>query len=824
MVEHENQIIISLSDLIHATRRHCMLLLYVVLAFSFLTINYCLTRPITYKAEGVLKNKTKDPGGGIGSMFAALGGLGDSGGYAGTDDPKDFLNSYPVAERVVKRLNLQGHLIENKNKTSHRIIDSLLALKAKNHFSRRAPQTYFGATEPCPTSANKPFVDSKKIGLTLEKVIYPIDEPSILHIHFKDNKNFEVCALGKAKLGRSFTNYDTKNFEFCALGKGTLGQPFTSNGYTFSLAETEENLARRNFILFLSPLHLAAHKLQNAVTIAKDKKNAQLFKIVCRHTDPVLAAAVVNQFMQEYTNYLKAQGMEKISHQLSYLSQREQDVIAKLKTLTQAQGIYAKDELSKGNFTLLGDPKSAALLYKKACKTYSELSLKIQSTYESLFECRKPVAEIVKEVKEWMVDQPELVKNANMHTSSTGPKILAKMNLDLEKLALEFENYNNLSNLLDQEDFQLYALSGLAADLLLDGEIARLSRLAAGANHTAKERSFAMEEIAAEKSLIKERLLHLKQLQEKEFLSLKERIRAVQKELLVAFVKELSITEEDVADYLIRCGEHVDQLLFEHNAFLSKEVLSKFHGEILGMAEAKNLAYNLESIQIKPFEWAIPPHLPEPPKLMTFVLLGIFIGLFFGFGWIALREIYFGPTASPTNLRALGKHVVSEDEVVFELLQKGNCFALISKRSHFASTLAQKMSLAGKKTLLFNFSGKGVSCLEKIAIHEEKRWDSIELGQIEDMVILQSKAFASLMDSLKERYDAIIIVGDEKYKRIAAHLASRVVYCVSDERVSELTALDHETLYFHEKLVMPVKKTLKELIPILRKKVSVVVD
>ncbi len=801
MVEHENQIIISLSDLIQATRRHRMLLLYVVVGFSFLAINYCLTRPITYKAEGVLKNKSKDAGG-IGSMFAAFGTFGDSGGYAATDDPKNFLNSYPVAECVVKRLNFQGCLIENKNRARHPIIDSLLALKAKNHFSSRAPHTYFGPTDPCPTSANQPFVLSNKIGLHLEKVIYPLDEPAILDLHFIDKKNFEVLGLGKGRIGQSFTN----------------------NGYTFCLADTGENLAGRNFILFLSPLHLAVHKLQTAVTITKDKKNPQLLNIVCINADPVLAAAVVNQFMQEYINYLKAQGMEKINHQLSYLSQREQDVITKLKILTKAQGVYAKDELAKGNFTLLGDPKSAALLYQQACKTYSELSLSIQSTYESLFECRKPVTEIVKEVKEWMVEEPDLVKKANMHTSSTGPAILTRMNLDLENLALEFENYNNLSNLLDQEDFQLYALSGVAAGLLLDGEITRLSRLAAGANHTTKERSFAIEEIAAEKSLIKERLLHAKQLQEKEVLSLKERIKAVQKELLVAFVKELAIIEEDVAHYLIRCGEHVDQLLFEHNAFLNKEVLSKFQGEILGMAEAKNLAYNLESIEIKAIEWAKPPLLPEPPKLKKFALLGICLGLFFGLAWIALREIYFGPTASPTNLRGLSKHVLSEEGVVFEVLKKGNCFALISKRSHFASILAEKMSLAGKKTLLFNFSGKGLSCLEKVVIHEEKAWDSLELGQIEDIVILQSKAFSFFLDSLKERYDAIILVADEKYKRIAAHLASRVIYCVTDERISELAGLDDQTLYLHEKLVMPVKKTLKELIPILRKKVSIIAD
>ena len=788
MVKPENQIIISLSDLMQAIKRQRFTIAYIALGFFFLASIQALKKPLFYKAEGFLKNKNKESTNISSKLFSNIA-TGDS-NYSGNDDPKDFLSSYPVTERVVKRFHLQGHISESKTTTArHPIVNSLLAFKAQRYFSSLAPQTSFGGIKSCPNQEATPFPDTTA-PLSLKRLIYPIDEPTTLSLHFIDKDVFEVAGIGK----------------------GRLSQPFTNQNYTFILSSQESDLTDREFTLFLSPLHLTVHKLQKAITIEADKTNKQLLKISSCHHNRALATEIVNGFMTEYVNYLKRQGPEKISHQLSYLSQREQEVLAKLKTLTKAQGVYAKHELESGNFTLLGDPKSTALLYQAACKTYSDLSLRIQSTYESLFGIQRPTVEVVKETAKWIAKEPELLTKANLLTSDTGPALLTSMNHQVEAFELKFKNYDNLCQLLDQDDFELYALNETVAELLLDGETTRLSRFAAGANHTSKERAFAIEQMKTEKLLIKERLTHLTQLQQKEVFSIRERMHAVQRELLVALVKELKIIEEDVAHYLIRCGDHVDQVLFEHNVFLNKEILGKFQGELLALAEAKNLSYNLESQQIKPFEWAKQPYLPEPPKLKKFGVISIFLGLFFAFAIVALREIYFGPTASKTNLKALGKRVVDADEATFELLQGADSVALIGKQPLFANTLAKKMTLAGKKTLLFLLSGKEKSCLEKLVIRKEKAWDSLELGKIEDLALLQGDLFAKLLNSLKEEYDSILFVAELPMKRIAAALAKRVIYCVTDERISVLEGLDDSTLYLHEEEEVPQKKSLKDLI------------
>ncbi len=791
MVKSDNEIIISLSDLVQAIKRHRFTLLWSTLACCALATYHCLQRPIVYKARGVLI--TASPSGGatsLGAKFLAAGGLGDS-GFVIHDDPQDFIDAYPVAERVVKKLQLQGYLSEKQDvKTYHPIITSLLAFKAKRYFPTQAPSTPFGSVEPCPPHHTLSFTRPEGT-LALGKVIYPIDEARTLKLRFLDEDTFEVAGIGKGK----------------------IGSPFTHDGYTFTLIKKREAaLSNREYTLFLTPLHLAVHKLQTVVKLEKSKKNSRLLQVFCSHSDRALATEVVNAFMQEYINYLRVQGTEKISHQLSYLSQREETILTKLKILIKAQGVYAREALAKGSFSLLGDPQSTSLMYQGACKNYAERGVEIQSTYASLFETHPSLTNIIKEVTEWRVREPELMRRAHTLTSLTGPVLLGQMNQEIATLQLQFQNYDNLCHLLDQEDFELYALSGVATNLLSDGEIARLSRTAAGAHYTAKERAFAIEEMAAEKALIKARLTNLKQLQQSEVASLQERTQVVQKELLLALVRELKIIENDVAYYLTHCGEHVDQLLFEHNVFLNKEVLSKLQGELLMMAEAKNLAYNLESLRSKPFEWAHLPYLPEPPKLTKFGVIGSFLGLFFACAFIVLREISVGPTASISNMNALGRRVVDEDEAVFELMRGGNSWALLTKESHFHFTLAKKMAAAGKKTLLFYLSGKGVSCLERLVIHEERGWASLELGKVADNTVLQGAAFAQLVDALKESYDVILFIADVKLRLVATELGKQLLYVVTDERISELEQLPSETLYLHQTAKSPEKKSLKEII------------
>ncbi|MCH9636233.1 MAG: hypothetical protein S4CHLAM81_14610 [Chlamydiales bacterium] len=789
MVDDENQLLISITDIIAALKRGRFLILAAALLGMVLFGWFCLTRyTFSFEAEGSMKTKQKEMSG-LGSKILNLSDT-PEGGYISDDDPKNFLNSHPVAETVAKEQHLQGFIFENKTavKTSS-LYQGLLAFKAQCHFGARAPKTAFGQVEACPEESDTPF-SREPCSLVFKELIYPLHAPTQLSLRCIDENRFIVN--------------ETK--------EGKFGRPFTQDGYTFTLKGDGSPLSGRQFQIHFSPLKQAATLLSNAISIKSHPTNNQLLKVTCNHPSPHMATKLLNGFMDGYTRYVRKEGLEKINHQLNYLSEREQAITVKLRNLTKAQANFAAEELDKGSFSLLGDPKSAASLYQNACNQYSTLSMDVQSLHESIFGCYRPIEEVMIAIDDMAKEEPTLLEGINSSTRQAYQGILAGMNQQLEGFALKFQNYDNLLELLDRDDFELVALSGPAAALLSDGEVARLSRYIAGPNHTAKERAFATEQIREEKDLIRKRVSQLRAMEKEEIASIGQRMLEVQKGLAVAIVRELKIIEKDIAHHLIRCGEHVDQALFEHNAFLNKDVLSKFQGELLNMAEAKNLAFNLEAIENKPFEWASAPFLPVTPALRKFGVVGALIGATIVIAFLILREIFRGPLATAINLRSLGRRVVNSETAFIESNHKGMVCSVLGKEPALHLTLAKKLALSERKVLIFHLYGEKRLNMEKPSIQKRKSHDELELGEVQDRAILQGATFIKLVDSLKQKYDAVIFVGKTEFGQILAPRCDKMFYAVTTERIKEIVTPPLKTFYYQEEKVTVKKRSLKEAI------------
>ena len=413
MVKPENQIIISLSDLWAALKRQSFVVAATVISCILLICYYITSLPVTYKAEAQFKTQKKESGG-LGATLLSMSG-GGGGGYMENDSPKDFLVSYPVAERVVKRLFLNGHIQElKKTQPSSARFQSLLAFKAKRHFESKSPHVLVGSIEPCPAISELPF-HLIETPINFKQLIYSLDIATSFTIRFIDDKNF-ITDAGKP---------------------GRINEPYTNGEYTFILNSNGESLKDRLFHFSLAPVYNVAKNLGNQLTVETDKENKQLLNLSYTHSHPEVAAKVINSFLTEYMLYQKAQGAEKIDHQLKYLASREQDIITKLKRLTKAQAAFAKDEISRGNFSLLGDPKSATILYRNACKQFSILSLEIQSLYESLYGEQKTIEDILTSID---VNSNSSIQT-NIGTKKSGESLLQQLNKQIEDFDIKFIKY-----------------------------------------------------------------------------------------------------------------------------------------------------------------------------------------------------------------------------------------------------------------------------------------------------------------------------------------------------------------------------------------------
>ena len=289
-----------------------------------------------------------------------------------------------------------GAVVPREEKGSYLAV--LLVHSSAHHSQNRAPGAAIGRVDPCPNEADVSFFTTK-CPLSFYRLVYPLAIPTSLTIRFLDEENFTI--------GSEL--------------EGKVGQPVTKDGFTFTLQNGGKSLKGREFNLSFVPLHSLAKYLGKEVCIEVDKQNKQLLRVTCTHPNPKLAKDVINAFLEEYMRYLQLQGTEKIHHQLNYLSDREKDVITKLRTLTRAQAAYAQRELEKGSFSLLGDPKSASLLYHAACQSYSDLSSEAQFLYESLYGNQRPIDQIVTAVEELSSNEPHFLDKTNTVTRKTGP-------------------------------------------------------------------------------------------------------------------------------------------------------------------------------------------------------------------------------------------------------------------------------------------------------------------------------------------------------------------------------------------------------------------
>lgn len=790
MVESKKQIILSLADLVDSikTARWKFLCAALIVGFLFFTVG--IKRGSCYTARGTIKPQGSKPN--LTATMLLFSNLGEA--YSSSEGPLYFLNSYPVAAKVSDRLCFQGNLVEIKEQK--RVTSPFLVLKAKQHFGRHSPSTPFGGIPHCPETLIFP---DPEVSLQLDYLAYFSECSTLLSLEFLDDTTFLV------KKGDEL------------IGQGRVGLPFTSDLVAFTLKKVDTPLGGKKYSLSLIPKHLAVHALQKAVSVRVDKENSDLISIVAKHSDRHLAARIVNLFIEEYHNHLKDQGKEKMERQIHYLEEREEATIEKIKRLTEEHGICTKNALEADQFSLLGSPDTAAKVLNASCQRYADLGLRVQALYYSLYKQTKDLPSILTFAKELEKQRPELKQNCDTFTFGIEERALCAQEERLGTLNLQLELINSLSSLLKRDDFHLYILSEEMRKLLLDTEITKLSRFAIGNNHTTKERAFAAEEIAAEKRVILERMAQLRTIYQEEASALLGTIRLSQEKLLCSFAQQLKILEEDIAHFLIQYGEKVDQALFDYQINLSREILGKFHGQILALVEEKNLRFNLESLSSRPFEWAVAPLLPTPPRLHLFAGLGACFGIFLLFAFIVLREAYLGPSASKSNMHAAGFPLLEESELFYTLLKENLATLCIAskKGSSLPSTLAKKLAFSEKKVLLFYFNQQGPSCLESPRMQKEESFSSLQLGEIADPALLKGQAFQELLENLKKEFDAIFFVNIHSpsalLTKIACDLAEKVLYALTDERLSDLADLPRDTLFYQESSQLLEKKKLSEI-------------
>jgi tyrosine-protein kinase Etk/Wzc len=338
-------------------------------------------------------------------------------------------------------------------------------------------------------------------------------------------------------------------------------------------------------------------------------------------------------------------------------------------------------------------------------------------------------------------------------------------------------------------------------------------------NRSAKEQERLNADLAIQKGFIKTHIQQSIALLKLQQNFLKEKIQNLQSLNLSLIQEQISILENQMNEYLANTLENLNQekLLIEKNltelrmemaAFPQKwaaeqlinqqmEVNKNLVEEISKLVESKNITNNLETMQSSPVDMAFPPLHPKSPRLILLAIIGALAGALIGFFWTLGKSVIKGVQASADNLQAIGQHVCGTLSRSYqEPLRKDplldhdlstlrrilayidlsglskTLLLLEGKGPDYAMPLAELMSFKSVKPLILELrfedvqEGHGHGILQYLegkisepAIQQFPGYDKIASGGIFRYAneLIGSRRFRDLLDSLKKKYDWIIV-------------------------------------------------------------------
>lgn len=772
-------VIFSLADCVAAAKQMRWVLLGAALICGGLVFAYLLFKPVTFTATATFKGGSQTSSSGLSKALEFLGG-GES--YSASDDPKVFLNSYPVMEEVARTLHLQLAIDDGTHPSRlQRIWHAFKAEKAQRVLKNKRPHSDV-VVLPVPA---KQIIPDKTQMLTCTSLAYPGEVREVLTLRFIDQTSFEV------KKGRT------------RLGQGELGHPFTWEGGHFTL-EASAPIKGVSTLTFF-PLEAVTRSLVKSVHVKRSKDHSALVHVAYTHHNRQLATAIVNTTMEAFQRYLREEGRKKIAKQLSYLQQRQEETLGGLEEVMEEHKRYLEAHLDSGEMLLLE----------------SELEFMAQKQAE-IRRARDRITDEMLDIHRVVYGESAIVfANLLDHLRDERPSVVQTLTVDgaralvnehqhaLDLLQMDVEKYDYCLSKLTDPDFDTSALSKVIDDPTLHTRFAKIHTLHRNLidtkNWSDKERLTLNEELETERRFLSKHINDLKQGASLKDEVIRNRLRTVQTTMLYLLLDRFEGAEKRLRDHALKAAHFPEKWLTQKKIDLNTKLHTEMIESITKMIEAKNIGYHLDYLASTPLMHATPPLLPNSPHLLLGTLAGALLGLCSVLALLVLRETWLGPRATCANLKQLGKQALdytptleAHKEIFYTLKQQTKPVTLMGP----SSTLAHEMCA------LFAESGESVTLIDLSNMGKKERRKKTRFGvefspacspHLKEVTL----AHPSFLQQAED--DRLVIYTDAPLNslamRVVADWEAFLMLVVKDVRVSELP--EKEAFYLIDKRPLP---------------------
>ncbi len=739
------QIILSFTDIFQSLKKNRFFIFAAAFLCGCATLAYLLIQPVRFTANGIFNGQVSQTASPFGKALELLGREDFS---VSPSEQLFLLNSAPILEGVVKKLNLQAKVIDKKR--GERLLEIWYTLKAERGRSKLKGKKYasdlYNSKILAPTELIIPDLNPS---LVCEDVTFNSEISQTLKINFLDDKSFTVSS-GKT-----------------IFGKGELTKPFSipAGSFTLSGSGQKGKTIRLHFI----PMATAIDNVKSFLKVKKNKENTALIDVSFSHRNRQLAAKIVNVAMEQIQDYLMLQGKKKINKQLCYLKQRQEETLLQLDETLQQEKAYLEANLDSGMILVL-EKELEFMAKEQALKT--QLLLQTKEEMQKLCNSLGVSFELIESLKENIPLQSLTIESAR--------KLFLEEQALLERTRLENKKYLYCLGKLKEDDFSTVSLAALLTDENLRGHFKEIQRLhhnlVDAKNRTNKECEQLKSALELEKRFLTEQIALLKEGCELHAYVLEEKIQERQLELLHLLHNQHNQLEESLNDLKKQAVHFPQKWLNERKMKIQAKLYGDMMESVTKLVETKNIGYNIDYLMSNALQIALDPVIPNSPRLKIGTFFGAFGGMILVFLALCSYQVWIGPSASRPNLNSAGFFVAPEQET--------------------APNLALKL---GDAQFVLLLSKAKVTCAEAI----KEFWQN--LG--ENVFLLELKSSFSVTDhfikelkNLKNQYDRILILYQGLPEGVATKMlisyADATVYGITNERLAEIKELSPNTFFF----------------------------
>ncbi len=576
------------------------------------------------------------------------------------------------------------------------------------------------------------------------------------------------------------------------LAEAVCGKEFSVPGLCGKLVTIPQDLSsQRIYSLQAVPLVQVNQKLRTQIKAKRNKQDSNILNLECTYADRHLAAAILNQVMASYEQFLREENAQKMQLQISYLQMRENQLMEEWNNALKDYEGYLQQNLggsgylncaqeiqvlgaSQNTFTgkifdidlelkRLGFPASETLLSSSKDQKAQKQDLPLNAT------------QLGKEKELWELDiaQQQLGNRASSDA-------FEELNLDAaralyrechqQKDALELKQvqYQALLEKMEKNTFDVSALTTILTDPVAQDIVHKAALIAVqlkdSCNRSLREQEQLTESLDVQKRFITSHLENTISLGALQIQVINQKISSLSRMIAGMLGREKGLLEHKMEEIAHEMEGIPERWRKENLLSFKKEIGVSLLEAIASLTESRNMDLNLFQGGVKCLDQGIPPSSPLPKNLFRnsflFAMMMVFGFYFFQFtqrlqsGFPVSHETLqlLGCNSLGVLSKNMGKTLESLEHSDMGLLRdlstflssyqssKATCALIVGgKAPNFSKNLSELMAMEGLKVLLVDYLalcpvGKtGLSQYlsgetDQVQIHSEKGFDHIFSG------------------------------------------------------------------------------------------------